>query len=79
MESLASVNTDAGVEALRKQFEVNALGPLRVTAALASNLQPGSRVVMITSRMGSIGKVAPHLQLVLRKLLNACIHLLRFL
>jgi NAD(P)-dependent dehydrogenase (short-subunit alcohol dehydrogenase family) len=40
--------------AIQKQFEVNALGPLRVTAALRKNLKQGSKVAMITSRMGSI-------------------------
>jgi NAD(P)-dependent dehydrogenase (short-subunit alcohol dehydrogenase family) len=42
------------IEAIRRQFEVNALGPLRVTAALASNLARGSKVAILTSRMGSI-------------------------
>ena len=36
------------------QFEVNALGPLRVTDALLTNLKPGAKVALITSRMGSI-------------------------
>jgi len=38
----------------RAQFEVNALAPLRVTSALLSRLQSGGKVVIITSRMGSI-------------------------
>lgn len=41
-------------EGVRRQFEVNALGPLRVTAALSSRLAQGSKVALITSRMGSI-------------------------
>ena len=41
-------------DSIRAQFEVNALGPLRVTAALRANLNPGSKVAIITSRMGSI-------------------------
>jgi NAD(P)-dependent dehydrogenase (short-subunit alcohol dehydrogenase family) len=41
-------------EGIRKQFEVNALGPLRVTAALRSRLRRGAKVGLITSRMGSI-------------------------
>jgi NAD(P)-dependent dehydrogenase (short-subunit alcohol dehydrogenase family) len=41
-------------EGIRKQFEVNALGPLRVTAALRSRLRKGAKVGLITSRMGSI-------------------------
>ena len=42
-------------DAIRKQFEVNALGPLRLTAALLPRLRAGSKVALITSRMGSIG------------------------
>ncbi len=40
--------------AVQRQFEVNALGPLRVTEALLDNLQKGSKIALITSRMGSI-------------------------
>ena len=36
------------------QYEVNALGPLRVTEALAENLHTGSKVAIVTSRVGSI-------------------------
>ena len=38
----------------RAQFEVNALGPLRVTTTLRHHLAAGAKVVIITSRMGSI-------------------------
>ena len=41
-------------EAMERQFRVNSLGPLRVTAALLSKLAAGSKVGIITSRMGSI-------------------------
>ena len=36
------------------QFKVNALGPLRVTEALRENLSAGSKVAIVTSRVGSI-------------------------
>jgi NAD(P)-dependent dehydrogenase (short-subunit alcohol dehydrogenase family) len=40
--------------AARRAYEVNALGPLRVTVALRGNLRAGSKLVIITSRVGSI-------------------------
>jgi len=42
------------VEAIRRQFEVNALAPLRITAALRENFSAGTKLGFITSRMGSI-------------------------
>lgn len=42
-------------DSIREQFEVNTLGALRVTHALLPNLKAGSKVIMMTSRMGSIG------------------------
>lgn len=42
------------LQGMRKQFEVNALGPLRCTTALRANFDRGSKVALITSRMGSI-------------------------
>ena len=41
-------------DSLRQQMEINAYAPLRVTEALLPNLRPGSKVALITSRMGSI-------------------------
>jgi NAD(P)-dependent dehydrogenase (short-subunit alcohol dehydrogenase family) len=41
--------------AMQKEYEVNALGPLRVTQALLPLLGEGSRVGVITSRVGSLG------------------------
>jgi NAD(P)-dependent dehydrogenase (short-subunit alcohol dehydrogenase family) len=45
----------AGFDSLRRQFEVNALGPLRVAQALLDKLDAGSKVGIMTSRMGSMG------------------------
>jgi NAD(P)-dependent dehydrogenase (short-subunit alcohol dehydrogenase family) len=45
---------DLDFDRMRRQFEVNSLGPLRVTAALRGCLGSGSKVIIITSRMGSI-------------------------
>jgi NAD(P)-dependent dehydrogenase (short-subunit alcohol dehydrogenase family) len=41
-------------ESVRRQFEVNALAPLRLVSALLPQLRPGSKLALITSRMGSI-------------------------
>ncbi|MCO4792799.1 MAG: SDR family oxidoreductase [Bacteriovoracaceae bacterium] len=46
--------SESAFEKMRRQFEVNSLGPLRVTSVLLPNLKEGSKIVMITSRMGSI-------------------------
>ena len=42
-------------DAMLQHYDLNALGPLRVVSALAENLTKGSRVGIVTSRMGSIG------------------------
>ena len=42
------------LEAMRRQFEVNALAPLRVTAALRDRLGRGSTIAVVSSRMGSV-------------------------
>ena len=49
-ETLDDLNPDA----IRAQFEVNALGPLRLTVALLGHLREGSKIAIVTSRMGSI-------------------------
>ena len=41
-------------EGIRRQFEINSLGPLRVTAALLDNLNRDAKIAIVTSRMGSI-------------------------
>lgn len=45
---------DLDYDRIRKQFEINTLGPLRVTEALEGKLVSGSKIIMMTSRMGSI-------------------------
>ena len=49
-ESLANMDFDA----INAQLQINAVAPVRVTHALQTNLSNGSKVAMITSRMGSI-------------------------
>ena len=39
---------------IQTQFEINTLAPLKVTMALLDKLQPGAKILMTTSRMGSI-------------------------
>jgi NAD(P)-dependent dehydrogenase (short-subunit alcohol dehydrogenase family) len=41
-------------ETMIAQYQVNTLGPLRVTRALLDSLSDGSKVVIVTSRVGSI-------------------------
>jgi len=48
--NLASLDLDS----LRRQFEVNAIAPLNFTKALLPCLTQGSKVALMTSRMGSI-------------------------
>ena len=43
------------LEAARDQFEVNTLGPLRVTAALLPRLRTGAKIAFVSSKAGSIG------------------------
>jgi NAD(P)-dependent dehydrogenase (short-subunit alcohol dehydrogenase family) len=45
---------DLDFERMRAQYEVNALGPLRVTKALLGNLKAGSKVAIVSSRVGSM-------------------------
>ncbi|NOR20374.1 MAG: SDR family NAD(P)-dependent oxidoreductase [Xanthomonadales bacterium] len=46
---------DLDFERMRLQYEVNTLGPLRVVKALLPNLHAGARIVILTSRVGSVG------------------------
>jgi NAD(P)-dependent dehydrogenase (short-subunit alcohol dehydrogenase family) len=45
---------DLDFDRIRRQLEVNSLGPLRVSAALLPRMGKGGKVAIITSRMGSI-------------------------
>jgi NAD(P)-dependent dehydrogenase (short-subunit alcohol dehydrogenase family) len=45
---------ELSVAGIRQQFEVNALAPLLLSRALLGNLSRGSKLALITSRMGSI-------------------------
>lgn len=52
-EALGEID-DAGFDSMRRQFEVNALGPLRVAQALLDHLAEDARIGIVTSRMGSV-------------------------
>lgn len=45
---------DIDYELMAEQYRINTLGPLRVTEALTDNLQKGSKVAIVSSRVGSI-------------------------
>ncbi len=49
-DSLESLDYDA----MEEQFRINTLGPLRVTEALLPNLRSGSKLAIVSSRVGSI-------------------------
>ena len=40
---------------LRKQYEVNTLGPLRLTKGLLGHFEKGTKIALVSSRAGSIG------------------------
>ena len=45
---------DNAIDRINAQFQINSLGPLKVTAAFLDTLEEGAKVALITSRMGSI-------------------------
>lgn len=49
-ESLNEMNFDS----IEEELAINALAPLRITHALLDNLHEGSKIALMTSRMGSI-------------------------
>ena len=50
---LSDIDVDA-IESFKRMYEVNSLGPLLTTQTLLNNLSEGSKVGIITSRMGSL-------------------------
>ena len=46
--------SDFNFQGMMEQFQVNSMAPIRVTSHLLNNLDSGSKVAMITSRMGSM-------------------------
>jgi NAD(P)-dependent dehydrogenase (short-subunit alcohol dehydrogenase family) len=42
------------LDSLRRQFEVNAIAPLNLSRAVLGQMHPGAKLVLMTSRMGSI-------------------------
>jgi len=52
-ESIAELD----IAEVRMQFEVNSLGPLRVTMALLGNLSRGAKVAILGSRAGALSAV----------------------
>lgn len=46
---------DLDFERIRRELEINALGPLRVTGALLPLLPRGAKIGLVTSLMGSMG------------------------
>jgi NAD(P)-dependent dehydrogenase (short-subunit alcohol dehydrogenase family) len=52
-QRLGEIDASA-LDSMRRQYEINSLGPVLVTQALVENLHPGSKVAIVTSRMGSM-------------------------
>jgi NAD(P)-dependent dehydrogenase (short-subunit alcohol dehydrogenase family) len=52
LEPMSLEQTD--YDGMRRQFEINAIGPLKVTQNFLSHLHKGAKVAIVTSRMGSV-------------------------
>lgn len=53
LEDLKSVSEDS-FQSIQQQFDVNTMGPIKTLSCFLEKLKEGSKVAMITSRMGSI-------------------------
>jgi NAD(P)-dependent dehydrogenase (short-subunit alcohol dehydrogenase family) len=51
LDELGKINYDD----MRRQFEINTLGPLRVAEACIPFMGPGAKLGIVTSRVGSLG------------------------
>ena len=51
LDQLGEINYDD----MRRQFEINTLGPLRIAEACVPLMAPGSKLGIVTSRVGSLG------------------------
>lgn len=49
------IGTALDTDSIKRQFDVNAVGPLRVTQALLPCLRKGGKIAFVSSRAGSIG------------------------
>ena len=45
---------EKALDSIQRQYQLNAIAPVHVTSQLLDRLQSGSKVILITSRMGSI-------------------------
>jgi NAD(P)-dependent dehydrogenase (short-subunit alcohol dehydrogenase family) len=54
-DGVTAIAPSLDLNSVREQFEVNALGPLRIARELIPGLAKGAKIALMTSRMGSIG------------------------
>ncbi len=54
LRSSSLEGVESEIDDWRAQFEVNSLSPIRVTSMLRNHLNDGGKVIIVTSRMGSI-------------------------
>ena len=51
---IEKLGEEGALDSMRQQFEINTLGPLRVSHAVSENIKQGGSLFIITSLMGSI-------------------------